>query len=64
MVDLVEMKAYIYNDDLGKDISVESRFRMIMKEKAEEYHQKLIEAAAEQDEEMYDEIPGRRGALH
>ena len=37
---------------------------MIMKEKAEEYHQKLIEAVAEQDEEIMDEVPGRRGALH
>ena len=51
LVDLVEMKAYIYNDDLGKDISV-IEIPDDLKEKAEEYHQKLIEAAAEQDEEI------------
>ncbi len=51
LVDLVEMKAYIYNDDLGKDISV-TEIPDDLKEKAEEYHQKLIEAAAEQDEEI------------
>ena len=44
------MKAYIYNDDLGKDISV-TEIPDDLKEKAEEYHQKLIEAAAEQDED-------------
>ena len=51
LVDLVEMKAYSYNDDLGKDISV-TEIPDDLKEKAEEYHQKLIEAAAEQDEEI------------
>ncbi len=51
LVDLVEMKAYIYNDDLGKDISV-TEIPDDLKEKADEYHQKLIEAAAEQDEEI------------
>ena len=51
LVDLVEMKAYIYNDDLGKDIAV-TEIPDDLKEKAEEYHQKLIEAAAEQDEEV------------
>ena len=51
LVDLVEMKAYIYNDDMGKDISV-TEIPDDLKEKAEEYHQMLIEAAAEQDEEL------------
>ena len=51
LVDLVEMKAYIYNDDMCKDISV-TEIPDDLKEKAEEYHQMLIEAAAEQDEEL------------
>ena len=51
LVDLVEMKAYIYNDDMGKDISV-TEIPDDLKEKAEEYHQMLIETAAEQDEEL------------
>ena len=51
LIDLVEMKAYIYNDELGKDISVEE-IPDDMKEKAEEYHQALIEAAAEQDDDV------------
>ena len=51
LIDLVEMKAYIYNDELGKDISV-VEIPDDMKEKAEEYHQALIEAAAEQDDDV------------
>lgn len=51
LIDLLEMKAYIYCDDLGKEIKVED-IPDDMKEIAEEYHQKLIEAAVEQDEEV------------
>ncbi len=51
IIDLLEMKAYVYYDDLGKDIRVED-IPEDMLEKAEEYRQKLIEAAAEIDEEM------------
>ena len=51
LIDLVEMKAYIYNDDKGTDISV-VEIPDDMKDKAEEYHQALLEAAAEQDEEI------------
>ncbi len=51
IVDLLEMKAYVYYDDLGKDIRVEE-IPEDMKELADEYHHKLIEAAAEVDEEM------------
>ena len=41
IVDLVEMKAYVYYDDLGKDIRVEE-IPDDLKEKAEEYHQELM----------------------
>ena len=51
IIDLVEMKAYVYYDDLGKDIRVEE-IPDDMKEQAEEYHQKLMEAVAEQDDAL------------
>ncbi|MDO4458624.1 MAG: elongation factor G [Clostridia bacterium] len=51
LVDLIEMKAYIYNDDLGKDISVED-IPEDLADLAEEWHEKLIEAVAEQDEDI------------
>ena len=51
IIDLVEMKAYVYYDDLGKDIRVEE-IPADMKDKAEEYHHELLEHVAEQDEEL------------
>ena len=51
LVDLVEMKAYIYNDDLGKDISV-TDIPENMVEICEEYREKLVETCAETDEEL------------
>ena len=51
IVDLVEMKAYCYYDDLGKDIRVEE-IPADMLDKAKEYREKLLEAAAEQDDEL------------
>ena len=51
LIDLVEMKAYIYNDDLGKDISVVD-IPDNMKDQAEEYRTKMIESICEQDEEL------------
>ncbi|MCI8622549.1 MAG: elongation factor G [Provencibacterium sp.] len=49
IIDLLEMKAYMYHDDLGKDIRVED-IPEEMQEKAEEYRQKLLEAVAEHDD--------------
>ena len=51
LVDLVEMKAYIYNDDLGKDITV-TDIPENMVELCEEYREKLVETCAETDEEL------------
>ena len=51
LVDLVEMKAYIYNDDLGKDIAV-TDIPENMVELCEEYREKLVETCAETDEEL------------
>lgn len=49
LIDLVEMKAYIYNDNLGKDISV-IEIPDDMKDRAEEYRNNLIEAISEFDD--------------
>ena len=51
LIDLLEMKAYIYNNDLGTDISVED-IPADMQDKAEEYREALLESVAELDEEL------------
>ncbi|MBE6837829.1 MAG: elongation factor G [Ruminococcus sp.] len=51
IIDLVKNKAYIYNDDLGKDIS-EVEIPDDMKDKAEEYRMALMESVAETDEKL------------
>lgn len=51
LVDLVGMKAYIYNNDLGTDISI-TDIPEDMMELAQEYRGKLVEAVAETDEEL------------
>jgi len=51
LVDLIEMKAFVYYDDLGKDERIEE-IPADLKDKAEEYHAALLEAVAEQDEEL------------
>ena len=51
IVDLVEMNADIYYDDLGKDMRVEE-IPEDMKEIAAKYREELLEAVSEQDEEI------------
>ncbi len=51
IIDLVEMKAEVYYDDLGKDMRDEEIPEDMM-ELAQKYHDELIEAVAEQDEEL------------
>ncbi len=51
IIDLVEMKAYVYYDDLGKDIRVEDIPEDLV-EKAEEYHAAMIDAIVEEDEDV------------
>ena len=51
IVDLIDMKADIYYDDMGNDVRVED-IPEDMKEQAQEYHDKLIEAVAETDEDL------------
>ncbi len=49
IVDLVKMKAYIYNNDQGTDIE-ETEIPDEMQAQAQEFRAKLVEAAAETDE--------------
>ena len=51
IIDLIDMKADVYYDDLGKDIR-EEEIPDDMKEKAQQYHDALIEAVAENDEAL------------
>ena len=51
VIDLIKMKAYIHKDDLGKEIE-ETEIPADMLEKAKQYREKMVEAAAEQDEEL------------
>ena len=51
LIDLITMKACIYKDDLGQEIE-EIEIPEDMKEKADEYHQTMVEAIAELDEEL------------
>ena len=51
IIDLIDMQADIYYDDMGTDVRVEP-IPEDMQEKAQEYHDKLIEAVAETDEEL------------
>jgi elongation factor G len=51
IIDLIDMKADVYYDEMGKDMKVEE-IPEDMKDLAEEYHAKLIEAVAEQDDDL------------
>ena len=51
IVDLVRMRALIHKDDLGKDIE-ETDIPADMQDLANEYREKMVEAVAEQDEEI------------
>ena len=51
IIDLMEMKAYIYNDDKGDDISIVD-IPDDMKDEAQLYHDELIEKIAELDDDL------------
>ena len=51
IIDLFEMKAYIYNDDKGEDISIVD-IPEDMKDEAEMYHEELVEKCAELDDDV------------
>ena len=51
IIDLIKMKAEIYTNDLGTDIQ-ETEIPEDLKDLAEEWREKLVEAVAETDEEL------------
>ena len=51
IIDLFEMKAYIYNDDKGDDISI-TDIPEDMQEDAELYHTELVEKVCELDDDL------------
>ena len=55
IIDLVEFKAEIYKDDLGKEIEI-TDIPADMLEEATEARQKLVELAAEQDDELIEKF--------
>ncbi|MFS0689614.1 elongation factor G [Sporosarcina sp. 179-K 8C2 HS] len=57
IIDLVEMKATMYGNDLGTDTTVEE-IPEEYREKAEEYREKLIEAIVDFDEDLMEKYLG------
>ena len=55
IIDLIEMNADIYYDDLGKDMRVEE-IPDDMKELAEEYHEKLMDAVSMLDDTVMEDM--------
>ena len=53
IIDLMTMEATVYYDDLGKDMRTEA-IPADMADKAQEYHDAMIEAIAETDEELFE----------
>jgi len=53
IIDLMNMEADVYYDDMGKDMRVEP-IPEDMREKAEEYHAQMVEAIAETDEALFE----------
>ena len=63
IIDLFTRKAFFYKDDLGKDVE-ETDIPDDMKEKAEEYRHRLVEAIVENDEVLMEEyLAGKEIAL-
>ncbi|MBS7263781.1 MAG: elongation factor G [Eubacteriales bacterium] len=57
IIDLINMEADVYYDDLGKDMRVEP-IPADMVDLANEYRQNMIEAIAESDEELFEKYCG------
>lgn len=54
IIDLFEMDSYIYNDKLGKDITV-GEIPADMKDQAEEWHTKLVEQICDLDDDLMEQ---------
>ena len=57
VIDLVEMNATIYNDDLGKDMTV-GEIPAELKADAEKYHNELVESVVETDDALLEKFFG------
>ena len=57
LVDLMENKAYVFNDDKGEDVSI-TDVPADLADKASEYRTLMVEAIAETDEELMDKYLG------
>ena len=57
IIDLIKMEAIVYEDDLGK-VEDEVTIPDDMKDQAEEYREKLLEACSEQDDEFMEKYLG------
>ncbi|MBE6708052.1 MAG: elongation factor G [Ruminococcaceae bacterium] len=57
IIDLINMEADIYYDDLGKDMRVEP-IPADMLEKAQEYHEAMLESISESDEDFMEKYLG------
>lgn len=57
IVDLIKMEAIIYEDDLGK-VADEVAIPDNLKAQAEEYREKMLEAVAEQDDDLMEKYLG------
>ena len=55
IIDLFEMKAYIFNGDKGDDIQV-GEIPADLQDQAQEYHDKLVEQCAELDEDLMEKF--------
>ncbi len=55
IIDLMEMKADVYYDDLGKDMRIEE-IPEDMRELAEEYHAAMVESICETDDALMDKF--------
>ena len=57
VIDLVKMKAFVFYDELGKDMR-EEEIPADMAELANEYHEKLMDAVSEVDDEIMEQYLG------
>ena len=57
IIDLVKMEAIVYEDDLGK-VADEIEIPEELREMAQDYHDKLLEACAEQDDDFMEKYLG------
>ena len=55
IIDLMDMKAEVYYDDLGNDVRIEE-IPEDMKDKAQEYHDAMVEAICETDEALMEKF--------